>query len=105
MRRLVSRHAPATRELRWIVIVDSEPFQAVLDESGYGASDTDAAHDVFVFAGYIGKVRDWENFAHRWRAIVADNPKLESANTVKALFRWCGPYSDLARNQADERGY
>ena len=53
-----------------------------------------AAHDVFVFAGYIGKVRDWENFAHRWRAIVADNPKLESANTVKALFRWCGPYSD-----------
>jgi hypothetical protein len=67
--------------------MDCESFQAVLDESGYEADDPKYPDDLFVFAGYFGKVADWEKFTHDWDAILTTNPELKDADVVKKLFR------------------
>jgi hypothetical protein len=72
----------------------SEVFQAVLDESGYKAANPKYPDDVFVFAGYIGKVADWANFTHAWQPIIESHPELEDTNFVKKLMRWEGRKSD-----------
>jgi uncharacterized protein DUF3800 len=77
------------------VTLDSETFQAVLDESGYaGGADRRYPDDVFVFGGYIGKVIDWEHLTHAWDNILTTHPELKDADFVKALVRWKGRFSD-----------
>jgi hypothetical protein len=106
IRALVYGLDPKLRASSWIVTLDGDIFQAVLDESGYGAS---GPNDVFVFAGYMGKVVDWENFTHGWNDVIARHPELENAEFVKGLARWDGPYSDprmleLMKVVTDNRG-
>jgi len=48
-------------------------LQIVIDESGRG-QERDPA---FVLAGYIARVRNWEVFADRWQAILAEPPSLK----------------------------
>ena len=72
----------------------NDVFQAVVDESGYEAADPRYPEDVFVFAGYIGKIADWANFTHAWKPIIEDHPELEDAEVVKKLMRWKGTKSD-----------
>lgn len=74
--------------------MDSEVFQAVLDESGYEAADSNYRDDVFVFAGYIGKLVDWAAFTHAWQRIIDTHPELQEVEFVKGLMRWKGRYSD-----------
>jgi hypothetical protein len=90
----VSGHDPTKRHATVIVVLDSEIFQATLDESGYRAADAKYPDDAFVFAGYIGKVVDWENLGHVWQLLVVKFPELQDAEFVKALMRWTGPKSD-----------
>jgi hypothetical protein len=71
----------------------AEPFQVVLDESGYKAADPKHPNDVFVFAGYIGKVADWTSFTRAWQPIFEKYPELHKTKVVKQLMRWTGPYS------------
>jgi hypothetical protein len=94
IRRLVSGHYSTIRRRRWIVIMTGEPFQAMLDESGYAASDPNHPNDVFVFAGYVGTVKDWEDFTHAWEPILDAEPELRDARFVKKLVRWQGRWSD-----------
>jgi hypothetical protein len=96
IRRLVSGFDPRLRKSRWIVIVDAEIFQAVLDESGYGGGAENFRYpdDVFIFAGYIGKVADWETFTHAWDGILTTYPELKDVDFVKGLVRFQGRFSD-----------
>jgi hypothetical protein len=89
--RLISGFDPRMRSDRWFVMIESKAFQAVLDESGYKAADE---NDVFVFAGYMGKVADWAKFTHDWGDIIRNHPELEDTEVVKGLVRFTGPYSD-----------
>lgn len=75
------------------MVVGSEAFQAILDESGYEADNARYLNDVFVFAGYIGKATDWAKFTHDWQLIIEAHPELQDAGFVKALMRWKGRIS------------
>jgi hypothetical protein len=86
---------PKAREYRRLVIMDfNDIFQAVVDESGYEAADRRYPDDVFVFAGYIGKIVDWANFTRSWEPIIEAHPELEDSKFVKKLMRWSGSKSD-----------
>ncbi len=91
IRLYLAGHDPRVCERTWFVMLHSEVFQAVVDESGYGAADP---NDTFIFAGYIAKVADWENFTHAWDAIFSKHPELGDADYVKQLARWTGSKSD-----------
>jgi hypothetical protein len=93
--RFVAGLDPKVREFRWFVVVDfNDIFQAVVDESGYAAADCRYPNDALVFAGYVGKIADWANFTHAWKAIIEDHPELNDTEFVKALMRWKGSKSD-----------
>jgi hypothetical protein len=94
---------------QWLIAMDSEIFQAVLDESGYEAADSRHPNDAFVFAGYMGKVSDWANFTHSWKPIIDQHPELRDTDFMKALMRWHGGRShplavDLMKAVTDNNG-
>ena len=65
--------------------------QVPIDESGYGQKDPD---DAFVFAGYGGPVKLWEDFTHEFDTILNEPPIL-TPHEFKKRARW--------RQRADER--
>jgi len=92
--RFITGLDPKVREYRWLVAMDFEIIQAVVDESGYAAADARYPDDVFVFAGYMGSIIDWAHFTHAWKPVIEEHPELQDAEFVKGLMRWQGPKSD-----------
>ncbi len=78
IRKRVSGLSRAKRDQRYLVII-----QLFLDESGYGQT---GPHEAFVFAGFFGSVRTWENFAHKWEALLK-RPPILTAKGFKTLLR------------------
>ena len=61
-------------------------LQVYIDESGRGVEP------VFVLAGYIGRVRNWESFSVEWQKLLSKSPKLtflhmNEAQGLKDAFR------------------
>ncbi|MGA3229003.1 MAG: DUF3800 domain-containing protein [Candidatus Binatus sp.] len=79
IRKFVSGMAPTRRDGRILVIL----HQLVVDESGYGQT---GPRDCFIFAGFFGTVRKWENHAHKWFDLLNQAPAL-SAKSFKRLLR------------------
>ena len=77
IRRLISGFDPAVRRERWFAIMSTEAFQAVLDKSGYEADDPRYPDDVFVFAGYIGRIQ-------KDSAQILEAPALATSSRSKA---------------------
>jgi hypothetical protein len=57
--------------------------QLILDEAGMGQTGPDEA---FIFAGYLGTVRAWESFMHKWVPLLK-HPRPLSAGGFKNLVR------------------
>ena len=66
----------ANRDNRWLLI-----FQLVFDESGLGQNHA------FVFAGFLGPLRAWEQFADLWEPLLKRRQQL----TAKGFKRMVSP--------------
>jgi hypothetical protein len=89
MRRLVSGLPAADREHRWFLML-----QVWVDDSGRGQDP------VFVLAGYIARVRNWEALADRWRGILNQKPRIgclkgkEAASLTGEFHGWTAAERD-----------
>ncbi|MGC1191363.1 MAG: hypothetical protein WA861_12280, partial [Candidatus Binatus sp.] len=59
-------------------------IQLLIDEAGIGQSGTDK---VFVFAGFLGTVRQWERLTHAWDGLLKGPPLLTADGLKNAIRR------------------
>lgn len=71
-------------------------LQVWVDDSGRGQEP------VFVLAGYMGRVRNWEAFTHRWRGILNQKPRIECLKGKEAA-TLSGEFSGWSATQRDKR--
>ncbi|MGB9380686.1 hypothetical protein [Candidatus Binatus sp.] len=63
-------------------------LQVYIDDSGRGVDP------VFVLAGYVGRLRNWEEFSDRWQATLRENPTIDYLKATEAIWLQ-GPVSRM----------
>jgi hypothetical protein len=74
IRKLLSGLLSCERARRHLLML-----QVFIDDSGRGVDP------VFVLAGYVGRVRNWEDFSDRWQKVLKQPPAIEYLKATEAI--------------------